>query len=71
MKFNKWSLHLIQNLDGYDVHRSMEFCAEIQKSGMRWEVNLQERTCSCRKWQVKCVPCVHALVFITSLRNLN
>jgi len=71
MKFNKWSLHLIQNLGGYDVRRSTNICAEIQKSGMRWEVNLQERTCSCRKWQVKGVPCVHALVFITSIRNPN
>lgn len=30
-------------------------------------VNLDERTCSCRAWQVSGLPCKHALAFITSI----
>jgi hypothetical protein len=38
-------------------------------SGFRFVVNLQERTCTCRQWQVSGIPCKHALAFITSLTN--
>jgi hypothetical protein len=37
----------------------------------RFVVNLKERTCSCRQWQVPGLPCKHALAFITSLRNAH
>jgi hypothetical protein len=39
-------------------------------SGFRFVVNLHERTCSCRKWQVSGIPCKHAIAFITSLTNV-
>jgi len=42
---------------------------ELGGSGFRFVVNLQERTCSCRKWQVSGVPCKHAISFIASLTN--
>ena len=35
-------------------------------SGFRFVVNLLDRTCSCRQWQVSGIPCKHALAFITS-----
>jgi len=38
-------------------------------SGFRFVVNLLERTCSCRQWQVSGIPYKHALAFITSLSN--
>jgi len=39
------------------------------ENGFWFIVNLQERTCSCRQWQVSGIPCKHALAFITSLSN--
>jgi hypothetical protein len=38
-------------------------------SGYKCVVNLQERTCSCIKWDVTGIACKHAIVFITSLRE--
>lgn len=38
-------------------------------SGFRFVVNLHDRTCSCRAWQVSGIPCKHAIAFITSLSN--
>ena len=39
--------------------------------GKRWEVILDERKCTCRVWQVKGLPCVHAVAFIAFLRDYN
>jgi hypothetical protein len=36
---------------------------------IRFVVKLNEKTCSCREWQVSGIPCVHAIAFITSLDN--
>jgi len=36
-------------------------------SGFKCVVNLEARTCTCRKWQVSGIPCKHAIAFITSL----
>jgi len=38
-------------------------------SAFRFVVNLEDRTCSCREWQVSGLPCKHALAFITALDN--
>lgn len=57
-------------MGGYDVFRSMN-SAEIQKDGSRWEVNLETQTCTCRAWQVKGVPCIHAAALIASIRNVK
>lgn len=32
-------------------------------------VNLEARTCSCRKWQITGQPYIHALYFITSTKG--
>uniref|UniRef100_A0ACD5VTM9 Uncharacterized protein n=1 Tax=Avena sativa TaxID=4498 RepID=A0ACD5VTM9_AVESA len=57
-----------------EVVQSSEEVAEVTTlggSGFRFVVNLQERTCSCRQFQVSGLPCKHALAFITSLNNAH
>uniref|UniRef100_A0ACD5URQ0 Uncharacterized protein n=1 Tax=Avena sativa TaxID=4498 RepID=A0ACD5URQ0_AVESA len=51
-----------------EVVQCSEEVAEVTAlggSGFRFVVNLQDRTCSCRQWQVCGLPCKHALAFIT------
>jgi len=48
-----------------EVAKLTTFCG----SGFRFVVNLVDKTCSCRQWQVSGIPCKHALAFITSLPN--
>ena len=58
-----------RNLD-MDVQRSGNTLAEVSvkgSNGYKCVVNLEERTCSCRKWQVSGIPCKHAIAFITYL----
>jgi len=54
------------------VEECSEEVAEVTTiggSGFWFIVNRQERTCSCRQWQVSRIPCKHALAFITSLSD--
>ena len=37
----------------------------------RHTVDLKERICTCRRWQVTGLPCTHALCIITSFRGYN
>ena len=64
------------NEQSREVNLKVEECSEelaevtaMGGSGFRFIVNLQERTCSCRQWQVSRIPCKHALAFITSLSD--
>jgi hypothetical protein len=41
-----------------------------QKRQWRYSVDLSNRTCTCRQWQITGLPCTHALFFITSLRGV-
>ncbi|CAN6218016.1 unnamed protein product, partial [Urochloa humidicola] len=53
-----------------DVITSSDGIAEVVSkggSGFRFVVNLDERTCSCRAWDVSGIPCRHAIAFITSI----
>ena len=55
-----------------EVAKCSEEAAEVTAlggSGFRFVVNLVDKTCSCRQWQVYGIPCKHALAFITSLPN--
>ena len=70
--------HIIKNLNeksrelNLEVVECSEEVAEVTAlggSGFRFVVNLNEKTCSCRQWQVSGIPCKHALAFITSLSN--
>ena len=54
-------------------HRLLE--AEVtvldkEKREWRYPVDLSNRTCTCRQWQITGLPCTHALFFITSLRGV-
>jgi hypothetical protein len=60
-----------RNLD-MDLHRSGDTLGKVSMkgaSGYKCVGNLQERTCSCGKWDVRDIPCKHAIVFITYLRE--
>ncbi|KAM3214109.1 hypothetical protein ACQJBY_066498 [Aegilops geniculata] len=43
----------------------------VDKENREWRypVDIAKETCSCKQWQVKGLPCIHALYFITSLRG--
>ncbi|XP_023731454.1 uncharacterized protein LOC111879214 [Lactuca sativa] len=62
---------IAKNLGEYEVTRSSENQAEVKYKGTLWEVNLDERKCSCRLWQVQGRPCVHAAAFIAYIRDAN
>ncbi|GJZ26685.1 uncharacterized protein Tco_0570938 [Tanacetum coccineum] len=53
----------------YEVCRSNDNHAEVKRNGKRWVVMLDEKKCSCRVWQVKGMPCVHAAAFIAFIRE--
>ena len=55
-----------------EVEECLEDVGEITAlggSGFRFVVNLNDRTCSCREWQVSGIPCKHAIAFITAKTN--
>ncbi|XP_066311510.1 uncharacterized protein [Miscanthus floridulus] len=60
-----------RNLD-IDVIISDDGIAELCARGgssFRFVVNLDQRTCTYRAWQVSGLPCKHALAYITSIRG--
>jgi hypothetical protein len=68
--------HIIKHLNeksrelNLEVIECSEHVAEVTAlggSGFRFVVNLHEKTCSCRQWQISGIPCKHAIAFITSL----
>nr|KAJ0212689.1 hypothetical protein LSAT_V11C400164730 [Lactuca sativa] len=59
---NTWSVTLIPI--------SKNHLNDIAK-GTHWEVNLDERKCSCRVWQVRDRPCLHVATFIAFIRDAN
>ncbi|XP_022019508.2 uncharacterized protein LOC110919548 [Helianthus annuus] len=60
-----------KKLGAYEICRSGENRAEVKYEDKRWEVSLDERKCTCRVWQVKGVPCMHATAFIIFIRDVN
>ncbi|KAJ9556984.1 hypothetical protein OSB04_011598 [Centaurea solstitialis] len=63
---NKWKGPLVPS-----TRKSGDNRAEVKCKEKRWEVILDERKCSCRVWQVKGLPCVHAAAFIAFTREAN
>jgi len=70
--------HLIKDLNdkSREINLEVEECSQevaevtaMGGSGFQFVVNLQERTRTCRKWQVSSIPCKHALAFVTSLSD--
>nr|XP_043638083.1 uncharacterized protein LOC122609088 [Erigeron canadensis] len=58
-----------KNLGEYKVSRTSDTQAEVTYKTKRYEVNLLERKCSCRVWQVKGLPSVHAAALIAFTRD--
>ena len=59
-----------RNLDIDVVTSSLDGIIEVMARGAstyRFVVNLKERTCSCRAWDVSRLPCKHAIAYITSI----
>jgi hypothetical protein len=55
-----------------EVAECSENVAEVTTlggSGFRFVVNLLDKACSCRQWQVSGIPCKHAIAFVTSLAD--
>nr|GEX39234.1 hypothetical protein [Tanacetum cinerariifolium] len=61
----------LMNLGRYEVCRSSDNRADVMHKGKCWEVILDERKCTCRVWQVRGLPCVHAVAFISFMRDNN
>ncbi|WVZ88391.1 hypothetical protein U9M48_034918 [Paspalum notatum var. saurae] len=60
--------HVIKELHG--MSRNLQDTRDHSKlEDMRHSVDLDNRTCTCNKWQITGLPCTHALSFINSLRN--
>ncbi|XP_052624769.1 uncharacterized protein LOC111907821 [Lactuca sativa] len=68
-KAKKYLKKIIKNLGEFQVCRSSDNKAEVNYKGNRWDVILDEKKCSCRKWQVTGLPCVHAAAFIAFTRE--
>nr|GEX88638.1 transposase, MuDR [Tanacetum cinerariifolium] len=72
----KWNGTLVPMAKSYLRSISKEICrsndnhAEVKRNGKWWQVVLDERKCSCRIWQVKGLPCVHASAFISFTRDI-
>jgi hypothetical protein len=58
------------NLEVLECSEEVVEVTALGGSGFRFVVNLQDKACSCRQWQVYGIPCKHAIAFITSLNNV-
>jgi hypothetical protein len=56
-----------KTIKNHDVLKCGAGTAEVTVNRFRHAVNLQQKTCSCRAWQVTGKPCTHALAFIAKL----
>ncbi|XP_039135693.1 uncharacterized protein LOC120273109 [Dioscorea cayenensis subsp. rotundata] len=65
----KYVRNLSRGLAAYEVQHCSDSKAEVSYKGQRCEVLLTDGICSCRKWQVFGIPCVHAMAFIFSIRG--
>ncbi|XP_071719175.1 uncharacterized protein [Rutidosis leptorrhynchoides] len=63
--------NISKKLGKYEVHRCSDNRAQVNFKGRQWEVVLNEQTCTCRVWQVKGLPCIHAATFISSIMDNN
>ena len=65
-----------RGLVGYSIHKGLGHMAKI--SGVyrdltpwRHTINLETRTCTCKRWQLTGLPCNHAISLICSYRGLE
>ncbi|KAK1289148.1 hypothetical protein QJS10_CPB18g00660 [Acorus calamus] len=67
----KYIQSITEDIGEYEVRRSDDYKAEVVGPYFRTGVRLDERTCTCRMWQVSGIPCVHAAAFISRVRGFN
>ncbi|XP_020102105.1 uncharacterized protein LOC109719725 [Ananas comosus] len=60
--------NLTKDLRNYKVLRCSDEQAKIEGPNSRCDVRLAERTCTCRRWQVSGLSCVHAIAFIAKMK---
>jgi hypothetical protein len=51
----------------HEVVKIRDETAEVTVSNIRHAVNLKQKSCTCKSWQVTEKPCSHALAFIATL----
>ncbi|KAK1279139.1 hypothetical protein QJS04_geneDACA018808 [Acorus gramineus] len=54
---------------GMEVRPSDGQKFEVLARDCSYEVNIEDRTCLCRKWQVTKLPCVHAYAVLVSINE--
>ena len=64
-KLKEQSFNLDMDVDSCS-NKVAEVCVK-GSNGFKCVVNLEQKTCSCRKFDVSGIPCMHAIAFITSL----
>ena len=56
-----------KSIKGHEVLICGARTAEVTVNRFRYAINLGQKTCSCRAWQVTGQPCTHALAFISKI----
>ncbi|KAK1303655.1 hypothetical protein QJS10_CPB11g01873 [Acorus calamus] len=66
-----YSRNIVKDIGEYIVRRSSDVMAEVVGPEFTTVVRLDDKTCTCRAWQVTGLPCVHAAALITRIRGLD
>ncbi|KAK1314179.1 hypothetical protein QJS10_CPA06g00735 [Acorus calamus] len=61
----------MKDIGEYDVRRGGDYIAEVVGPHFTVVVNLEERTCTCKMWQISGMPCVHVTAFVSRVRGLD
>ncbi|WVZ03656.1 hypothetical protein V8G54_024462 [Vigna mungo] len=68
-RLQKEALHTKNWVPSWSAHKLFEI-RHVSQSGDNFVVDIDKYTCSCRKWSISGIPCVHALTAMKFL-NLN
>jgi hypothetical protein len=59
--FKKLKMNIVRSGNCYVLWNGQDGFEVQEKEHRRYTVNLQERTCTCRYWQISGLPCCHAI----------
>ncbi|KAF9622530.1 hypothetical protein IFM89_031934 [Coptis chinensis] len=61
---------MIEDIPNWDLEASNSslYCIRDVKSDYRYTVNIVDQECSCRRWQLSGIVCVHAVVILYKMR---
>ncbi|XP_039850356.1 uncharacterized protein LOC120708958 [Panicum virgatum] len=59
--FKKLKMNIVRSGNYYVLWNGQDGFEVQEKEHRRYTVNLQERTCTCRYWQISGLPCCHAI----------